>query len=61
MNGLNIKVKDWQFIHRARLNAYADPMCNNCCHPETLPHVICHCRPCMTQIRDRHNKIVKQA
>ena len=71
MNGLNIRFKDWRFIHRARLNvlplnankskfSYADPTCRHCYHPETLPHVICHCRPHMTQIRDRHNKIVNR-
>ena len=69
MNGLNIRFKDWRFIHRARLNvlllnanksrfSHADPTCRHCCHPETLPHVLCHCRPQMTLIRDRHNKIV---
>ena len=71
MNGLNIRFKDWRFIHRARLNvlplnankskfSYADPTCRHCYHPETLPHVICHCRPHMTQTRDRHNKIVNR-
>ena len=66
MNGLNIHF----IIHRARLNvlplnanksrfSYADPTCRHCCYPETLPHVICHCRPQMTRIRDRHNKIVR--
>lgn len=69
MNGLNIRFKDWRFIHRARLNllplnankslfSRTDPTCRHCNHPETLPHVVCHCRPQMTQIRDRHNKIV---
>ena len=64
MNGLNI-------IHRARLNVVplnanksrffrTSPACRHCSQPETLPHVICHCRPQMTQIRDRHNKIVKR-
>ena len=69
MTGLNIRFKDWRFIHRARLNVLplnanksrfsrASPICRHCTQPETLPHVICHCRPQMTQIRDRHNKIV---
>ena len=71
MNGLNIRFKDWRFIHRARLNvlplnatksrfSHTDPTCRHCCHPETLPHVLCHCRPEMTLIRDRHNKIVER-
>ncbi|XP_046856069.1 uncharacterized protein LOC124449163 [Xenia sp. Carnegie-2017] len=69
MNGLNIRFKDWRFIHRARLNvlplnahksrfSHALPTCRHCLQPETLPHVICHCRPSMVQIRDRHNLLV---
>ena len=69
MNGLNIRFKDWRFIHRARLNvlplnanksrfSHADPTCRHCTQPETLPHVLCHCRPLMTQMRERHNLIV---
>ena len=69
MTGLNIRFKDWRFIHRARLNVVplnanksrfsnASSTCHHCTQPETLPHVVCHCRPQMTQIRDRHNKIV---
>ena len=38
--------------------SHADPTCRHCCHPETLPHVLCHCHPEMTLVRDRHNKIV---
>ena len=71
MNGLNIRFKDWRFVHRARLNVVplnanksrfsrTSPTCRHCSQPETLPHVICHCRPQMTQIRDRHNKIVQR-
>lgn len=67
--GLNIRFKDWRFIHRARLNllpvnavksrfSNTDPACRHCVQPETLPHVICHCRPHMVQIRSRHNAIV---
>ena len=70
--GLNLRFKDWRFIHRARLNVLplnagksrfsnTDPACRRCAvHPETLPHVICHCKPHMVQIRDRHNSIVKR-
>lgn len=69
--GLNLRFKDWRFIHRARLNVVplnanksrysnADPVCRHCLQPETLPHVICHCRPHMVQIRDRHNSIVSR-
>ena len=71
MNGLNIRFKDWRFIHSARLSvlplnanksrfSHADPTCHHCCHPKTLPHVLCHCRPEMTLICDRHNKIVER-
>ena len=67
--GLNVCFKDWRFIHRARLNVVplnanksryfnTDPTCRHCLQPETLLHVICHCRPHMVQIRDRHNSIV---
>ncbi|XP_046856073.1 uncharacterized protein LOC124449166 [Xenia sp. Carnegie-2017] len=69
MNGLNIRFKDWRFIHRARLNvlplnanksrfSHTDPTCRHCTQPETLPHVLCHCRPLMTQMRERHDLIV---
>ena len=69
--GLNLRFKDWRFIHRARLNvvplnavksrySHVDPVCRHCLQPETLPHVICHCRPHMPQIRDRHNSIVSR-
>ncbi|XP_046856078.1 uncharacterized protein LOC124449173 [Xenia sp. Carnegie-2017] len=67
--GLNIRFKDCRFIHRARLNllpvnalksclSNTDPTCRHSVQPETLPHVICHCRPHMVQIRSRHNAIV---
>ena len=69
MTGLNIRFKDWRFIHRARLNvaplnankarfSNTNERCRHCEQPETLPHVICHCRPYMVQIRERHNSIV---
>lgn len=71
MTGLNIRFKDWRFIHRARLNCIplnanksrwsnTSPTCRHCTQPETLPHVICHCRPGMVQIRERHDKIVER-
>ena len=69
--GLNISFKDWRFVHRARLNVVplnanksrfsnTAATCRHCLTPETLPHVICHCRPHMVQIRDRHNAIVSR-
>ena len=69
-SGLNIRFKDWRFIHRARLNILplnankhkfshnASEKCRFCDQPETLPHVLCHCRPDMVQIRNRHNRVV---
>ena len=67
--GLNIRFKDWRFIHRARLNCIptnavknrwsdADPTCRHCEAQETLPHVLCHCPTNMTAITSRHNKVV---
>jgi hypothetical protein len=69
--GLNLRFKDWRFIHRARLNVVplnvnksrysnTDPTCRHCVQPETLPHVVCHCRPHMVQIRERHDSVVKR-
>ena len=69
-SGLNLRFKDWRFIHRARLNVLplnanksrysnTDATCRHCASdPETLPHVVCHCPPHMVQIRGRHNSIV---
>jgi hypothetical protein len=71
-SGLNMRFKDWRFIHRARLNVVPTNQnksrwsdCSNLCrvcssHPETLPHVICHCTSNMVQIRERHNSIVNR-
>ena len=67
--GLNIRFRDWHFIHRARLNCIptnatknqwsdADPTCCHCEAHETLPHVLCHCPTNMTAITTRHNKVV---
>lgn len=69
MTGLKIRFKDWRFIHSARLNvlllnanksrfSHTSPICRHCTQSETLSHVICHSRPFMTQIQDRHNAIV---
>ena len=68
-NGLNIRFRDWRFIHRARLNCLpvnsvksrwsnSSPKCRRCDSDETLPHVLCHCRPNMPSILRRHNSIV---
>ena len=67
--GLNLRFKDWRFIHRARLNILptnavkstwsdCDPTCRHCEQPETLPHLLCHCPPNMPAITQRHDKIV---
>jgi hypothetical protein len=67
--GLNIRFKDWRFIHRARLNclptnsvksrwSHCSPTCRHCEEYETLPHLLCHCPTNMPAITTRHNKIV---
>ena len=67
--GLNIRFKDWRFIHRARLNCLptnsvksrwsdCSPSCRHCEEDETLPHMLCHCPTNMPAITTRHNKIV---
>ena len=69
--GLNIRFKDWRFIHRARLNCLptnsvksrwsnCDATCRHCEQPETLPHVVCHCPTNMPKITERHDKIVNR-
>ena len=69
--GLNIRFKDWRFIHRARLNCIptnsvkscwsdADPTCHHCAEIETLPHILCHCIPNMVAITTRHDKVVER-
>ena len=71
-SGAGIRFCDWRFIHRARTNTLptnaaksrwsnTSPACRRChasSQPETLPHILCHCRPNMVSIRDRHNRIV---
>ena len=67
--GLNLRFRDWRFIHKARLNctplnsaksrwSNTSPRCRHCNDDETLPHVLCHCRPNMVAIRARHDKVV---
>ena len=71
--GLNMKLKDWRFIHRARMNVvptnknkskWSDEFSHECrvCQSkdETLPHILCHCKQNMTLIRNRHDKIVER-
>lgn len=72
--GLNVRFRDWRFIHRARLNVcptnsvkarYADAnaantTCRHCYDTETLPHVLCHCHKNMTAITSRHNRVVNR-
>ena len=68
-HGLNIRFRDWRFIHRARLNCLpvnnvksrwsnSCPKCRHCNSDETLPHVLCHCLRNMPSILRRHNSIV---
>ena len=73
-DGLGIRFCDWRFIHRARTNTLplnavksrwsdTNPACRRCLgqqREETLPHVLCHCRPNMVMIRQRHNKIAQR-
>ena len=71
--GLNMRFKDWRFVHRARMNVvptnknkskWSDdfsPECRVCqSTDETLPHILCHCKVNMVPIRERHNKIVER-
>ena len=63
-NGLNIRFRDWRFIHRARLNCLpvnnvkcrwsnSCSKCRPCSSVESLPHVLCHCRPkCLVSFKD---------
>ena len=71
ITGLNMRFKDWRFIHRARLNCIplnapkskwsnASSKCRHCESDETLPHVLCYCKPNMVMIRNRHNPIVNR-
>ena len=71
--GLNMRFKDWRFVHRARMNVVPtnkniskwndlhSPKCRVCqSTDETLPHILCHCNNNMLLIRERHNKIVER-
>lgn len=61
---------DWRFIHKARLNLLplnaarpwirtGEQWCRVCgTHPETLPHVLCHCMTHSADMTQRHNRIV---
>ena len=64
---------DWRFIHRARTNTLptndvksrwkgdSSSTCRRChsgIDTETLPHIICNCRPNMVSITARHNKVL---
>ena len=73
-NGTGMQFCDWRFIHHARTNTLptndvknrwsdASPTCRQCHSPansETLPHIICHCKPNMTAITDRHDRVLKR-
>jgi hypothetical protein len=68
-DGTGLRFCDWRFIHRARSNTLptndvksrwsdASPVCRRCHSQnvnETLPHIICHCKPNMTAITARHD------
>lgn len=68
--GKYTRFTDWRFIHKARLNLLPlnaarpwarnnDQRCRVCgSHPETLPHVLCHCMRQSQALTDRHNRIV---
>ena len=69
--GLNMRFKDWRFIHKARLNCLptnavksgwpdSDPTCRHCEQSETLRHILCHCPPNMPSITACHNQIVER-
>ncbi|CAB4040100.1 Hypothetical predicted protein, partial [Paramuricea clavata] len=71
--GFNMRFKDWQFIHHARMNVAPtnkniskwddlhSPKCRVCqSTDETLPHILCHCNNNMLLIREQHNKIVER-
>jgi hypothetical protein len=68
-NGDFTRFPDWRFIHRARLDCVllngtrrfgqGDKRCRRCGHArETLPHVLCHCKPNLAAATRRHNAIL---
>jgi hypothetical protein len=67
-NGNFTRFADWRFIHRARLDCVPlngsqhfgnrNRKCRRCGYAnETLPHVLCHCKPNFVSITKRHNAI----
>jgi len=67
-NGDFTRFADWRFIRRARLDCVPlngsqrfgnkNRKCRWCgCANETLPHVLCHCKPNFVAIKKRHNAI----
>ena len=67
-NGDFTRFADWRFIHRARLDCVPlngsqrfgnrNRQCRRCGYAnETLPHVLCHCKPNFVSITKRHNAI----
>ena len=74
-DGTGIRFCDWRFIHRARTNTLptndvksrwsddCSSRCRRCASDvdtETLPHIICNCRPNMVTITDRHDAVLKR-
>ena len=73
-DGTGMRFCDWRFIHRARTNTLptndvkscwsgTSPVCRRCHSPnnnETLPHIICHCKPNMTAITARHDRVLNR-
>ena len=73
-NGNGMRFCDWRFIHRARTNTlptndiknrWSDNslVCRRCHDPikkESLPHIICHCKPNMTTITARHDRVLNR-
>ena len=64
--GLNMRFKDWRFVHRARMNVvptnknkskWSDDFSLECCvcqsTDETLPHILCHCNVRVKSNRDQ--------
>ncbi|KAH1182028.1 hypothetical protein KIL84_009782 [Mauremys mutica] len=67
-SGSFISFTDWRFIHRARLNCVPlngairhgnpDKRCRKCGYTmETLPHILCSCRPHGRAWQLRHNAV----
>jgi hypothetical protein len=73
-DGTGLWFCDWRFIHCARTNTLptnyvkshwldASPVCRRCHSQnvnESLPHIICHCKPNMTAITARHDRILNR-